>query len=118
TTVTLVRKVLAYLFRRELTKKAETRPKLSRIPEESYFALAPEQEAQALVHTAADEELETINDRIGQIGGGVFAIVGERGSGKTTLLKRVLKNHPDSIYQRSPAGGADALLKQLKEQLS
>lgn len=117
TSMTLVRKVLAYLFRRELTKKAETRPKLSRIPEEQYFALAPEREAERLVHTAADEELEAINDRIGQIGGGVFAIVGERGSGKTTLLKRVLKEHPDSIYQRSPAGGSVALLEQLKAQL-
>ncbi|MGE3669427.1 MAG: AAA family ATPase [Polyangiaceae bacterium] len=117
TTVTLVRKLLAYLFRRELTKKAELRPKLSRIPEENYLALAPEKEAEAIVHTAADEELEAINDRIGQIGGGVFAIVGERGSGKSTLLKRVLKEHPDSIYQRCPNGGASALLKQLKDQL-
>ncbi len=117
TTVTLVRKVLAYLFRRELTKKAELRPKLSRIPEEQYLALAPEKEAESLVHTAADEELEAINDRIGQVGGGVFAIVGERGSGKSTLLKRVITHAPDSIYQRCPTGGADELLKQLREQL-
>ncbi|MCB9590790.1 MAG: AAA family ATPase [Polyangiaceae bacterium] len=117
TTVTLVRKVLAYLFRRELTKKAESRPKLSRIPEEQYFALSPETEAQELVQTAADAELEAINDRIAQVGGGVFAIVGERGSGKTTLVKRVLEQHPDSTYQRCPTGGTIELLTQLKRQL-
>lgn len=117
TTMTLVRKILAYLFRRELSKKAEKRPKLSRIPEEQYFALAPEVEAKTSVATAADEELAEISDRIAQVGGGVFAIVGERGSGKTTLLKRVMVEHPESIYVQCPTDGAVPLMAQLREVL-
>lgn len=116
-TMTLVRKLLAYLFRRELSKKADKRPKLSRIPAEQYEALAPEQEAKTSVPTAADEELTEISDRIAQVGGGVFAIVGERGSGKTTLLKRVVLEHPHSIYVKCPTGGAAPLLTQLRQVL-
>ncbi|MBX3183868.1 MAG: ATP-binding protein [Polyangiaceae bacterium] len=117
TATTVVRRVLAYLFRRELSKKAETRGKLTRIPRELYERLAPETESEVMVATAADQELAKLSERIDLLGGGVFAVVGERGSGKSALLRRVLAAHPESRYLRCAPSGAEDLRVVLRERL-
>lgn len=102
--LTIVRRVLAYLFRREITKQAEEAPQLSPLPAKYRETFAPSRQTDDIVVTAADEELEEVASRIDAEGGGVFAIVGERGSGKTTLIRRLLKSHPASKHVECPPG--------------
>ena len=90
-TFTWTRRLLAYLFRRDMTKKAEKghTVKLKRLPKASYEMLGPERPSDEIVPSVADAQVEEVIKRIQRRGGGVFAIVGERGSGKTTLINRI-----------------------------
>ncbi len=90
----VTRRVLAYLFRRELTKLGPggafraTAP----IAADLFTALGPETRSAAWVPTDLDEPLARCIARIARAGGdigGAVAIVGERGAGKTSALRRI-----------------------------
>ena len=89
----VTRRLLAYLFRRELTKLGPgsvlaTAP----IAAELFTALGPETRSASWVATDLDVPLARCIARMARAGGevgGAVAIVGERGSGKTSALWRI-----------------------------
>ncbi len=87
----LVRRALAYWFRRELSKKNEgkTTEDLRPLTGPAYDAFDPERLAEVIVPSVADPQLDDVIRRIDLPGGGVYAIVGERGAGKSSLLRRI-----------------------------
>lgn len=114
----VTRRVLAYLFRRELDKRAdEERVALSRLPEETFAALGPELASAELVASRAGDDRVELVARIDRPGGGVFAIVGERGAGKSTLLRSVHDEGQDVVVVDCPSEGLEALRRSLVESL-
>jgi hypothetical protein len=88
----IIRRILAYWFRRELAKKDERamdKHVLSPLPEGMANAFDPEREAKEIVPSVADPQLDEVIAVVEAPGGGVFAVVGERGRGKSTLLRRI-----------------------------
>lgn len=108
-TFELSRRVLAYLFRREISKKAETHKlaRFSRLPSDSYRLLGPDTVSEKLVPSVADGQVDDIVKRIKAPGGGVFAIVGERGLGKTTILTRIARDATHVTLVDCPHGGME-----------
>jgi hypothetical protein len=88
----LTRRLLAYLFRRDLRKRARGAQlqAYAPLPEDTFRALGPEVRSARLVRSAADGQVQDVIDRIKAAGGGAIAIVGERGAGKTTLIERIV----------------------------
>jgi type II secretory pathway predicted ATPase ExeA len=116
----LTRRLLAYLFRREIAKQSkrqEVEGDLSPYPRKKCAEFDPDTRAAELLSTAADADLQSVQDVIDAPGGGVFALVGERGSGKSTLLRRIVDAHPDCLRLRCPTGGLSALLADLRQLL-
>lgn len=116
------RKVLAYLFRREVAKRAEASSFLPRgkpIEGKVFDQLGPESAGTtaALLDSPAralvDEAVElTVADACT-----LSAVVGERGAGKTTFLKRVIERSNDATCLVScPPEGFEALLEVLAVQ--
>ena len=87
----LTRRLLAYLFRRDLSKKARETHSQGYVPlsADTFRALGPESRTPGQVRSAADAPVKEIIERIKAARGGSIAIVGERGSGKTTLIERI-----------------------------
>jgi AAA domain len=116
----VTRRVLAYWFRREISKQAkERKAEHQRVPlgADRYATLDPEQLGDALIPGVAAQEVEEVIRCIDAPGGGVFAVVGERGSGKSTLLERIRRDRPDSRVVQCPPGGIAALLAALAQAL-
>ena len=109
-TFNITRRLLAYLFRRDMTKQAKAGKKQADDPiEQTIFnALGPENESVKIVPSVADQDLARVRERIKAPGGGIFAIVGERGGGKTTLMKRMADASPQVVMLECPTGGVDA----------
>jgi hypothetical protein len=107
---TVTRHVLAYLFRRGMSKKAETSEVIALAPLEEAVAvwLGPETPSTVIVPSVADEQVNVVMEQIDAPGGGVFAIVGERGAGKTTLVDRIARSSPEIMRISCPVGGIDA----------
>jgi hypothetical protein len=99
--------VLAYLFRQEISKKADAEAHLSLKPVtgELYDKLGPGTPSTEMVPSIADQQINDVIERINAPGGGVFAIVGERGSGKTTLLDRIATEAHEIVIVACPFGG-------------
>ncbi|MEY4546059.1 MAG: hypothetical protein RL685_2254, partial [Pseudomonadota bacterium] len=118
-TFTLTRRLLAYLFRRDLSKKAREAPapECSSLSGEVYRALGPEAASTELVRSVADAQVEAVIRRIKAAGGGAMAIVGERGAGKTTLLERIVASSSDIIALTCTPDGLPALRSQLNQRL-
>jgi tetratricopeptide (TPR) repeat protein len=116
----VTRRLLAYLFRREISKKTETSAEETLGPLEapSFEALGPEVASRDLVPSEADEQVDEIIRRIRRPGGGVFAVVGERGGGKTTVLQRISREAPGVHVLQCPFGGMRAFAPALLEALS
>ncbi len=108
-TFDLTRKLLAYLFRREISKKAEAQSKnvFTDLPADVRKTLGPLTPSSNMVPSVADGQVDDIIERINAPGGGVFAIVGERGMGKTTMLQRIVKEADDVSLMRCPFGGME-----------
>ncbi len=102
------RRVLAYLFRREVAKQARERGSRPTKPlaEETYISLSPQQGLATPVPTVGDAEIASIIEAIERPGGGVFALVGERGCGKSMLLERILGERREGVRMTCPLGGA------------
>jgi len=85
------RRLLAYLFRRELDKleAEDARAPLGPLPAATIEALAPVTESVAWVPIALDAALVATATRIRERGGGLYALVGEKGSGKSSALRHL-----------------------------
>lgn len=116
-TFELTRRFLAYLFRRDITKRADELSKLElvRLSDEVHNGLGPSVSTGEIVPSVADEQVDEIIRRISDAGGGVFAIVGERGAGKTRILDRIRASCDDITYCQCPFGGQEALSAELAE---
>jgi hypothetical protein len=105
----VTRRVLAYLFRRDMHRNADgRRVTYDRIPDALFEKMGPSTPSRELVPSVADEEVERTIARVAAVGGGVFAVVGERGAGKSTLLGRILSRGVDAKLVECPVGGASA----------
>jgi len=115
----LTRRLLAYLFRRDLSKKARDRESMeySALQAEAFRALGPEVSSKQTVRSAADAELDQVIRDIRSAGGGAIAIVGERGAGKTTLIQRVVESCAGPIVISCRPAGAEELRLQLDQAL-
>jgi hypothetical protein len=115
----LTRRALAYLFQREMSRRAseDDGAPLSPLAAELDSALDPGTPSAQLVRSAADEETDDLMEKVNRPGGGVFAIVGERGLGKTTLLHRLRDSREDVTLVSCPLGGLEALRPLLAKQL-
>jgi hypothetical protein len=107
----ITRRVLAYLFRRGLDRLAEEKAKFTIQPlsGSTYAALGPETASTETVPGSADDQVKSVVERIKRIGGGVFAVVGERGGGKTTVLRRVRDTCQDVVFVDCPETGLEGL---------
>ncbi len=115
----LTRRVLAYLFRRQMSKREELANPLALAPlaPSAVAALDPERHTEDLVASQSDADAERVAECIERVGGGVFAVVGERGSGKSTLLRRLARERDDTTFVACPPSGAAELQVRLAEAL-
>ena len=118
-TFNITRRVLAYLFRRGMSKKAEAAGKITFTDLEAatYTTLGPETASTKSVPSVADEQIDEIITRIEAPGGGVFAVVGERGGGKSTVCERIARTSDDLTLVTCPTGGIDAFKRALNRAL-
>lgn len=107
----LTRRALAYLFRRGLDRLAEEKTDLAfkDLPSEAFVALGPTTASNENVSGSASEQVKNVIERIEQVGGGVFAVVGERGGGKTSVLSQVREAYPDVVLVNCPETGLEGL---------
>ena len=108
------RKVLAYLFRREVLKRAEAqahRKRGPRIEQELYDQLGPQAPAEPTLQGPAKKMLEhALELSLGEATT-MTTVVGERGSGKSTFLRRLCEQSDDrTVIVDCPPQGFDALL--------
>jgi hypothetical protein len=115
----VTRRVLAYLFRRELGKLGAERADLgtSRLPDLAFEALGPESVVDERIATDVDHELDKLRERLRQRKGGVIALVGPRGMGKSVLLRSLHRDFPDTTLLQAPKNGATALRAALADTL-
>jgi hypothetical protein len=115
----VTRRVLAYLFRRELGKLEAERADLgtSRLPDLAFEALGPEAVGDEWIATAVDEELDKLRERLRERRGGVIALVAPRGMGKTVLLRSLHREFPDTALLQAPKSGPTALRAALADKL-
>jgi len=113
----VTRRVLAYLFRRQLDKLSAERTDLATapIPDDTFDALGPDTASRVWVKTETHEAIEELLERIRGRCGGVIAVVGQRGMGKTALLHHLHGEFPDTIRLRLPPEGMRALPAALAE---
>lgn len=103
---TVTRRVLAYWFRRGVTKQSRGRDEqLEPLDPDTYAALDPERTEGLPLLPVAGDELDRILAGITTSSGGVLAVVGERGSGKSTLLQRVVDGRTDVVTVDCAPGG-------------
>lgn len=115
----ITRRVLAYLFRRELDKLSAERVEHASGPlaEEIFAALGPDAPCAEWVSTDVDEKIAALFERLRARKGGVVAIVGQRGQGKTALLRRICEAFPDTTSIQLPTEGANGLASALAAEL-
>lgn len=118
----LSRRVLAYLFRRGMSQRADAvaQRQYQPLPKDLFRALGPSCPSLEVVPSVADDQVAAIIRRIDAAGGALFALVGERGAGKSTLLRRIASEgrdvklvecplDPDGLASAlGPAAGLDA----------
>ena len=114
-----VRRLLAYWFRREVSKHHDGDAKdrvvsLAPLNTTHFESLRPDRHPDAPVPCEADDDIRTLTKLIEAPGNGVHAIVGERGSGKSTLLRRVA-DKTDAVLVDCNHDGVDDLLRRIGE---
>lgn len=104
------RRVLAYLFRREILRTVRAdEAGGAPLPAAARAALDPDEAPPEVVLGVGDAELGALEARLDGPRGGVVAVVGERGGGKSTLARRLAEARAGVVIVRTPPGGADAL---------
>ncbi|HHH11486.1 MAG TPA: hypothetical protein ENK23_05365 [Sorangium sp.] len=113
----LVRRLLAYWFRREVSKHSDaddthaTAP-LNPLPRKQLESLRPDRYASVPVPCEADKSLAELVRLVDQPNGGVYALIGERGSGKSTLLRR-LADTPHATMVSCGRDGVAGLVRRI-----
>lgn len=103
----VARRVGAYLFQRELDRRAVEEPlvELQPLPQELFERLSPELPSPHVSRPGRDEDCKPILSRIKSGRGGIFALVGERGAGKSSYARRFAEEHKTLIV-----AGCDTLV--------
>ncbi len=103
----VTRRVLAYLFRRELDKLGAERAQLETqpIPDAAFDALGPETPSAEWIATDVDLQLDALTKRLRERRGGVIAVVGARGMGKSLMIGRLHDMFADTLLTDAPADG-------------
>jgi hypothetical protein len=113
-TFTVVRRVLAYLFRRGMSKKVVAqRTNHKPLSREVFSILGPEHRSSDIVPSEADDQVDDVISRIQAAGGGVYAVIGERGRGKTTIMQRIAESDERITVVSCGAGGVQAFKRSL-----
>lgn len=87
------RRVLAWLFRREVERRKAARVErtpVGPLPEEALRALDPEEGPTVLVEAYGRQALRRVRELLAAGPGATVAVIAERGAGKTTFLERIL----------------------------
>ncbi len=107
----LTRRLLAYLFRRELTRLGPGRSLAPTTPiaADLFAALGPETRSASWVTTDADAPLTGIVSHLRETSGRTVAVVGERGMGKTTTLRRIAGTRGAALLLDAGASGVPGL---------
>jgi hypothetical protein len=113
------RRILAYLFRREVLRTARTiSPELRPLEPKLRALFDPDAPPPEVAdESGADDQLRALEDRIISGAGGIVAIVGERGSGKSELARRAVRDRSSAIVLHCRGGGVEALRLRLLESL-
>ncbi len=113
----IYRKVLAYLFRREMDKLVADREPIvaAHLPDDTFLSLGPETPSEAWIRTDLEDDLKKLSARIASRKGGIIVIVGGRGMGKTRTLKKLHDDAPDVVQIQTPSGGLDAFRRAFAE---
>ncbi|MEO8797426.1 MAG: AAA family ATPase, partial [Polyangiaceae bacterium] len=111
------RKVLAYLFRREMDKLVADREPVvaAHLPDDTFLSLGPETPSEAWIRTDLEDDLKKLSARIASRKGGIIVLVGGRGMGKTRTLKKLHDDAPDVVQIQTPSGGLDAFRRAFAE---
>lgn len=113
----VTRRLLAYLFRRELAKQAaatEADERYRPIEKKVRPHFDPELVPDPLLDSVGSSELERVADQLRSGRRTLTAIVGEKGAGKSVFIRRLQESVEDiDVHCIScPEEGADALLKE------
>lgn len=116
---TLTRRLLAYLFRRDLNKKAQSQAAVhyGDLEAATFQSLGPETPSGQEVEPEGKCHAAQLAGRIADKHGLLVAIVGERGSGKSDLLRQLSEGCDKLVHVACPAGGLRELRKGLAEAL-
>ena len=111
------RRLLAYLFRREVAKQAASARETSLVPIErkKYDRFDPEASGEDIVDEVAGDMVEQVVAVTTDQGASLSAIVGERGAGKSSFLRRVQDKigEDDMCIVDCPRGGMAGLRREL-----
>mgnify|MGYP001456768957 CR=1 FL=1 len=111
------RRLLAYLFRREVAKQAASARETSLVPLErkKYDRFDPEALGDDMVGEVAGELVQQVVAVTTDHGASLSAVVGERGAGKSSFLRRVQREigEDDMRIVSCPRGGMVGLRREL-----
>ncbi len=110
----IIRRFLAYLFRRDLNKKGLDAVSCGPLPPDTFIAMGPEQASAQTLQGVLKAEMDAAMARINAVGGGVVAVVGERGSGKSTLVRTLCRDKDEVIEVRCRERSLEAFAAALK----
>ena len=121
-TLAVTRKLLAYLFRKEVEKQAieaAEDERFTRLEGELYEKFGPEESAEQIVDSHMGKEVERLRELVRADNNVVVAVVGEWGQGKSTVISRAIEGlEPGEVCRvTAQPGGFDFLLGQLAEAL-
>lgn len=116
---TLTRRLLAYLFRRDLSKQAQKHAarRYSDLPAPVFEALSPDLPGSVSFSGVAGVDDGAPSARVAAATSGVVAVVGERGAGKSTFLARLSEREPARVRLACPLGGLEELAARLRTAL-
>lgn len=109
----LTRRALAYLYRREASKRQAVFPSLGEVEPGVRALFDPATAPVELLEEPARSELERLRLAIGKPG--VTALVGERGQGKSSLLRRIAALHEGTALVQVPRRDSGSLVEELRD---
>lgn len=111
--------VLAYLFRRELQKRAKHERDDEPLPADVLSRLTAAVEEHEVVDSYAEAEMEQVLERLFDASGTVTALVGEKGQGKTVFGRRLSEKIGPAqvVHVRCTETGYDSLVSALSREV-
>ena len=114
----VTRRLLAYLFRRELAKQAaatEADGRFKPVGKKIRAFFDPENVPDPLIDTIATKQLASVTELVRSSGRTLTAVIGERGAGKSVFVRRLAASVEDIQVHcvTCPEEGIDALLAEL-----